>query len=607
MTLVAAINNATIIYDDLYLLEIFNDLSKTRGVLHTIYYLFFNIDLGHSEFRLYGISRVLHFILWIFFGNNAIGYTIFIAWTQVLTGYFISRIIARLGYSDLQALYIGLIWALSPFSATSCFHHYSYLILPWQIAIFNAFLIVNPEYISRWRIVLFCILGSAIALTGESHLAGTSIFIFMIAITSTSSIKLSNRLLQFYTTFFSTIATIIIYKYVRSPLLASSTQPHRYLFSAPSFEEFCVRSSVFMESIVAGVTAQISPLLSIAGGWAFISFIGALCLIPFIKIKNSSTQGAKNLQLPIFLALIFISSLSVIWMLSVFTGQVSAVLPRRYGYIPYTIGIAMVVAFLIEPYIYKRVTAVSIAAIIIPLWLWITLQGLALPMIRKEDNHVWQSLKNAIADKKAPSVLFVNAWLNYEEPTFVLTAGTPGLRGVTPEIFESALSGYWWQSQYATLLTGAKFAAGRVVEIEGKVHLFGNGLLSHPESLKIPREEIIIIENTAKEMPEWKTAIQTVKVSPSYDNTTWKYYKDSPLLTSDLTGKWGAGIGIAQIEADSTGALTLKNENGNIARGIIIGNAIVCDDWKVTGKLTRNGNILAWSNGFKWERSKMAP
>jgi hypothetical protein len=73
-------------------------------------------------------------------------------------------------------------------------------------------------------------------------------------------------------------------------------------------------------------------------------------------------------------------------------------------------------------------------------WLWITLHVVCLPTIRANDQSVWKALADAIVQKLAANVLFVNAWNHPNVPGYRLDVGTPGLRGPTfPEIFESPI------------------------------------------------------------------------------------------------------------------------------------------------------------------------
>jgi len=398
ITLIASVNNATLVFDDLYLVEFFKKLLEEHGFLYTAQYLFFSIDLGQSEFRLYGISRVLHFLLWMVIDNNAIGYTVFIALTQVFTGWIVSKLIVRLGYSEVQAVCVGLVWALSPFSVTSSFHYYSYLILPWQVAIVSAFLLATSSSFLRGRIAAFILLGVIIALTGESHLVGTSILLVIVAFGCSSPSTFKTRVLEACTVIFSTLAAIGTYFILRSLLISSSNSHHRFIFSVPSFDDFSTHSLLFLKSIVLGVSAQINPVFSISGAWILLSFIGAACLgiVLRINLKSISVKKQTKFELPIFITFVFICSLVVIWGVSVLSGQISPILPRRYGYIPYTIGLAAMTALITEPFFCRRLKSISVLLIIVVFWIWMTLQGIALPVIRMEDRVIWEEVTEAI-------------------------------------------------------------------------------------------------------------------------------------------------------------------------------------------------------------------
>ena len=84
----------------------------------------------------------------------------------------INRFLRNLRVDRIQSAAVALVWIISPFAFTSCFHHFSYLILPCQLTVIGALLLQkllkNETEMNSGilRLVLIPI-GLAIAWTGE--------------------------------------------------------------------------------------------------------------------------------------------------------------------------------------------------------------------------------------------------------------------------------------------------------------------------------------------------------------------------------------------------------------------------------------------------------
>jgi hypothetical protein len=224
--------------------------------------------------------------------------------------------------------------------------------------------------------------------------------------------------------------------------------------------------------------------------------------------------------------------LVVFYALAVLSGQVHEEFPRRFGYIPYTIGSMILIAFLAQPGIRHLVGFIpALVAVLTLACLWITLQAVCLPIIRSQDERVWAAARAALAEKHEPSILFVNAWNHPDMPGYRLWVGTPGLRGSGfPQIFESPLSSYWWQSLYAITVLRARFAAYRAILLDPeRLRLFSHGLLRQ-DSIDVLKDSVIVMADPGLTPPDWKTSLEGVIIFTQWDafqtsaaNVAWKH------------------------------------------------------------------------------------
>jgi hypothetical protein len=146
-------------------------------------------------------------------------------------------------------------------------------------------------------------------------------------------------------------------------------------------------------------------------------------------------------------------------------------------------------------------------------WLWLTLMAVCLPIVRTQDAKVWAATSAAIRQNSgSASLLFTTSWNNFAQPSFVLHAGTPGLRGVDfPDIFESPFSYYWWESQYAVSVLGANFAAYRFEDRGSNVLLEGNGQNNKPP-IVVPKQSVVVVADTKLEPSEFPRTRHRISV-----------------------------------------------------------------------------------------------
>ncbi len=524
----AGIVNATLMYDDLYLVRFFRLSIDKSGLGHTLYTIFFNLDLGPNQYRLYGLSRILHLFLWSVFGSHAWGYAAFISLGQVASAWGIYILLRRFRADRIQSAAVAFVWAFSLFANTTCFHHYSYLILPYQLTIGCALALQKQHDAPSarlWRTVAG-VLAVGIAWTGEAHLIASMAVLAIVVVRTPSSRPVRERWIDAAIPLITIPAAVLLHRLAWSALAGTANQP-RYIFALPSQHEFYERTIVFLNSLFKGVAEQIQPVVAFAGPWFWVVGLligGATVWFTWFHpnrwLRSSwSTPKERDLGVSILAPLVLLLLLSFViqWALAVFSGQVYLVFPRRYGYIPNTLATMAVVAFLAEPWIRRKAGILPVlAACIVIVWPWIALQAVCLPVIRAQDGRVWAAARSAMAGETDPCFLFVNAWNHPDMPGFQLGAGTPGLRGDFPAVFESPLMGYWWESQYVISVLGARYTGYRSVSEGGAVRLFGNGLLME-ESTTVPKDSLIVLTDLGLHRPGPEAGVSRVTTLSHWD------------------------------------------------------------------------------------------
>ncbi|MBM3856556.1 MAG: hypothetical protein FJ390_01165 [Verrucomicrobia bacterium] len=532
--------NAGLFHDDLFLVEYLPKLFHNNhlGGLKTI---FFSLDLP-GEYRLYGLSRTIHLLLALSIGTQAIYYGIFIGISQLITGWAIYRLLRGFLIDYFQALIIAFIWIFSPFSVTFCFHHYSYLILPFQLTVVAALVLqqllsecARRTSYSLWlqRLVLIS-LGCCIAWTGEAHLPLSIFILGLTALLAPSKKSFGQRTTELAIILAPIIIGVILHRVTWIVLLPkASRQQARYHFSLPNIQTLPTNLKIFFVSLCLGIKDQIIPIIIFVGNKVNLGLMS--CMI-FLAIaiayffKNSSFLSVEELDhkqlvflVPLLFLLACVVSFLIITILSIGAGQISMVFPRRYGYIPYTLLGMLLASFFAEPRVRQCVGLFpSIFFSLTVFGLWLELQLICLPAIRKEDQKMWNHISTASVGMVEPSILFINAYNSPYVPNFQIGYGTPVLRGLDfPQIFESSLSYYWPASQYARFILGFKYSSYRCAILNShKLRVFGNGVYAS-EFIDINNDSLLIVTDESKPS-SWNRDLRSARIYKGF-----KAYQDS--------------------------------------------------------------------------------
>lgn len=457
--------NATLVYDDIAFPSNFSGLVDRIGWFKSLIKIF-TLDLP-NEYRTYGISRVIQFLIWSTGGSSVAVYTIFISLSQIITTLVLYTLLIKIKIERIIALSMGLMWTLSPFIWTSCFHHYSYLILPIQITIIGSYFLItinNPKKLTLFSILL----GFIIALTGELHLLAVPFILIAIAIASGKKIVLRRSFLVIL----SMVTTVSIHYLTWKTFAANSIQSQRFSINLSHDINFwAYRFFVAIRGIGRSILEQIGDIIN----HNFILFI-IISLISSIlvyagftwfinqynKKTNEEDENTKHSSLRLALVL-FISSfiyLTTFILVVVISDSVPSSMPRRYGYIPLTILFSSLVIFLYtlctKPLHKKIMLSVLIGALTS---LFVIHQTIIIPNTRLADDKLSEMIKSAIKENPSKIVLFFSS----SEKIFPLTsidtsALGPAMSDFTrAEVTQAKYGTYWPAYINITKVLGAPY------------------------------------------------------------------------------------------------------------------------------------------------------
>jgi hypothetical protein len=511
--------NATLIYDDVgYLLSMMPRKMQMLGLLDGIKYIFFGQDLGGFEFRLYGLSRVLHLLLYQIFGVHAWAYAAVICATQAACGWGLYRLLRAYQVEKFQAVVCGILWMFSPFVTTSCFHLYSYLILPFQLTLLCALVLRaahdDPESEQWGRRTVIGAIGLLLAYTGESHIITAGLVVVVVAFLTPSRRTLLNRLVDCLVPLLVIAAAVALYRWQWTALVPPDGRV-RFPLMLPGWAQVWLRTSQFFAALppaafvqlraiytFAGTPALVAAGVAALGGTWILLWSGRLTALRSIAIKLKPV----DIAFPLVLGLIALSSFGIFYLIHVLSPAASEMVPfpRRYGFVPHTLVLMFGGACLSAPWMRRLVGAgPAVFYGLAVICTWIVLQTVCLPVVRGQDRQVWNALAAAMNAKRDPSVLLVSGLTPHGGGDREIDLFTPSLRSTEfPAIFESPLTSYWWASGYAHVALGARFVGYWYRdEGEGRLRLLDNGLRGPTQPVLI--DSVVVLASTDPNPPDW--------------------------------------------------------------------------------------------------------
>ncbi|HZR72722.1 hypothetical protein [Bradyrhizobium sp.] len=508
--------NSVLTFDDLWFVEHFSQLLDREGPGQTLLTLWLSLDMGGMEYRLYGLSKIIQFGLWLLFGTHAWAYAVVVAASQLATGYGIFILLRRLRFDPTQRAVAASIWVLSPFAVTSCFHYFSYEIFPYQLTVACALvlqLVPRPA-----TVICLALLGAMIGGTGESHLVASPLILIAVVAGTPMSRSVVQRIALTSVPLAAMATAVVAHRWIWLSFLGDYDGHVRFTLAIPSASESISRFAGFSHSVLLGLVAQLFEIMTLGGIWAApVSIVAVAAVYLFWPratspghIASPPPRGRRPHRTPaperefvlvIGLLAILAVSLLVVCLLALGTGQINLELPRRYGFVPYTLLGMLIGSLLTEPLVMRRLGAgpaglacAAIAAV------WLTLEVICLPVVRTQDMQVWQSIRLAMSRAPRPAILF-DACSTLPNPDTVLDL--PIRKFDLTWTFESPLAQFWWAGQYAVVVLGARYAAfaAHPSDEPGTVMLEGTGFI-RPQSLEVEGSSVIDVRT-----PQWANGI----------------------------------------------------------------------------------------------------
>jgi hypothetical protein len=491
-------------FDDLYLAARFEDLVLRYGHIGAVGVVFSGMDLA-QEYRTYGLSRVLQLLLWGIDGGRGPVYALFVAASQLVTSVFLLQLLRERVMHPAMALAAALAWLVSPFAINWSFHHYSYLILPFQVAVAAAWLLRRATYWRGGYAVAVCA-GFVCALTGEMHLLAAPVGLLALAWTSGEARRLRLTVVMLA----AMGASIALHRaywvaFIRNP----STPPRWQLEGRLELDTLLGRAHATWSSIVRALEMQWVELMSFGFEWAVP--VGAATALAFVAAasRRRTDQGATGAATQGLLGAAFAFAglaalaLMVYVALAVLSGQVGATMPRRYGYVAFTL-LTIAATFLVARLaagLGLGVPAGAAAVIGVAAGLAAQVHLHAAPESRAADSALVRrmlevrDLPLATGAGRKGIAYFISA-----DPAYLVAEANAGTAGAkmqkleSIELLQSPFGYYWTAQHYAVNFLGFRFAAmaaGR--NDDGRVRLGGTPYGDNPGNVR--QEDVVVVAN----------------------------------------------------------------------------------------------------------------
>jgi hypothetical protein len=336
LLIVAYLANSVVIYDDLYLPAHFSALVSANGRLHAAWMIFTGADLSR-EYRTYGLSRLLQFALWNLVGAKSFIYPLIIATSQLATAFVLSSVLRRARVPEPASLLVAGIWLISPFSLTWTFHHYSYLILPFQLLVLTLFTFQRMQDLRR-KYLVAAMLGVGCALTGEMQLpAAFASFLLVLGFSKDRATRKAVGL-----SLFIFALSLALHRMNWAMFIRDENMPQRFSFHLADqhFGKLATAIGTAIGSIYVALEQQVVEMMSSGMLWGLGFALCSMAWFLFCIARSETLRvpfGRVEMKLAALLFLAGAISISLYVVIGVTSGASVFVMPRRYGYVPLTL------------------------------------------------------------------------------------------------------------------------------------------------------------------------------------------------------------------------------------------------------------------------------
>jgi hypothetical protein len=551
--------NATLVYDDIALPHNFYILQTQIGWLKTLWKIFC-LDLP-GEYRTYGVSRVIQYILWSIGFSSVRVYSIWIAVSQGITALFLTSILLSVRSEKAVALAAGLLWLFSPFVWTSCFHHYSYLIFPIQVLIIGLYFL-RLQTDSLWSIFFSLALGFILALTGELHLVGSFLVLILMAFISDKR----NEWRRYAIVIAAMIVTLLVHYFVWKIFVSNKGELQRFNVSGAHDASFWYhRVSIAVRGIFQSISNQLIVIVGENKQFVGLVAVSAAIFVYFLfrwsvagkgkSLKILTNRGDWKISAVIFG--MAIASLFTFVLVVVLTDSVPEDMPRRYGYVPLTFILISVTIWLsLIPR--SRYFQVIVLSLLVGLAIAIFIQShfFVIPKARRADDKISEALEVALKKYPKKAVMFFNA-SDKSFPKISLDAASygPAMSETTrAEVTQSKYGTYWPFYTNATNVLGATLTCVLGADLGGgMVRLVCPTWQKNPGAMK--KSDIIVIANLG--FNEIDYFGDSVRIFDNFDD--FEPYFFSKKILKDNNPAKSQGLDVLQIdlgtkfEADGVG------------------------------------------------------
>jgi hypothetical protein len=155
------------------------------------------------------------------------------------------------------------------------------------------------------------------------------------------------------------------------------------------------------------------------------------------------------------------------------------------------------------------------------------------------------------------------------------------------------LDGRWYHDGKPTRILVAP--DGRSITITNEFGHNSDGYANGPHHLVIPSLGITGVVNGKGRRINWT------------NGTEWTRDANNPDFSGNLGGRWFRNGQPAKIDMASDGRnFTITNEWGLPATGYVSRSGeLQVPGWRVTGRVSKNGHKISWSNGTEWTRPRL--
>ena len=519
-------------FDDHYLPARFADLVTRYGYLKAVGIILTGMDMA-NEYRTYGGSRLLHFALWLVAGYPSLLYALFMALSQLASAIALLVLLRDAGVNRAASLAAAMLWLVSPFAVNSSFHHYSYLILPFQLLIATALVLSRIQAV-RGRFAIAAALGIACALTGEMHLLALPVVLLALALRSGSRARLR---LTFVTLAAVAVTLATHWGFWKLYVQQVASAP-RWTLKPTGGSELLSRVVAASASALRSAEVQVQEILRSGYAWWLVTAIvvglgywAAVALPRHSSAPIPSDRPASPIgegRVAAFMLVLGMLSVVIFVALATATGLVPQVMARRYGFVPLTfflMALALGIAWVLRPR-----SMASRAALLLMVAATAGASGQLFYMISRaravdaDLGERMQAAQRGSASTVRPKglVLYVAA-----DPGYALAAPTSGTVGPlriyhqSNELLQSPFALYWTAQHYGANALGFRFVSMLAPGSDkGSPRFGGNPYPANPGA--VPGQDVVVMANLAFDPQDARPT--NVKIFPTFTEFEPHYF-----------------------------------------------------------------------------------